>query len=242
VARTAPISVKELANRFLGAQQANWRNPKATLRCYREWLGRFLSDHVGLEAGAFTTEAFAAWKLRLRYRKYAPETINHFLNAVRAMFAFAEQAGLLAASPALKRVKNERRSCLGEVDKPLYSARELRRLLDGADPQMYAMILLGLNCGFGPKDLRDLTWNHFEGDRVTLPRSKTGVCQTFMLWPDTMQALDDVKQAPTDKAARAAKRGNHRSDGGRTFVTYFWRSWSKDAVAEQFRERGYPLD
>ena len=59
VGRTVPISMKEPANGFLGAHQANWRNPKATLRCYREWLGRFLSDHAGLEAGAFTTEAFA---------------------------------------------------------------------------------------------------------------------------------------------------------------------------------------
>ena len=57
---------------------------------------------------------------------------------------------------------------------------------------MKAMILLGLNCGFGPKDLRDLTWDDIRDDRVTLPRSKTGVSQTFLLWPETKISLDDI--------------------------------------------------
>jgi len=231
-----PISVKELANRFLVAQQANWRNPLDTLRCYREWLGRFLGDHPGLRADAVTAEAFAAWKLNLRSRGYAAESINHFLNAVRAMFAFAEQNGMLKRAPALKRVKNERRTNHGGPGKPLYSVAQISELLCNTDSQMYAMILLGLNCGFGPKDIRDLTWDHFDGDRVTLPRSKTGVSQTFMLWQETTQALHNVKRARAEKVANAVRRGNHRSDNGHVFVTRFWRPWSKDAVAEQFRK------
>lgn len=34
------ITARELANRFVAAQQANWRNPNGTLRCYSDWLGR----------------------------------------------------------------------------------------------------------------------------------------------------------------------------------------------------------
>jgi hypothetical protein len=44
------ITIKELANRFIAAQQANWRNPKTTLKSYRSWLGRFLKDHPRLTA------------------------------------------------------------------------------------------------------------------------------------------------------------------------------------------------
>jgi integrase len=231
-----PLSAKDLANRFVAAQQANWRNPNVTLRCYREWLGRFLKDHPRLQAGSFTAEAFASWKLTLRARGYAAETINHFLNSVRAMFAFAEQTGLIEKAPPLRRVKNERRPIPGGPDKPLYAPGQVQSLLQGADRQMHAMILLALNCGFGPKDLRDLNWSHFDGDRVTLPRSKTGICQTFLLWPDTIHALEQVRQERAQKAAKAARRGKVRSDSGYAFITYFWQPWNKDAVGEQFRK------
>jgi len=54
------ITVKELSNRFLATQQANWRNPQVTLLGYKNWLKRFLEDHRGLRADEFTVEMFAA--------------------------------------------------------------------------------------------------------------------------------------------------------------------------------------
>jgi len=84
VEETAPnplISAKELANRFIAAQRANWRNPEATLKCYTGWLGRFLRDHPRLMASALTVEAFADWKLSLKERNYSPESINHYLKS-----------------------------------------------------------------------------------------------------------------------------------------------------------------
>ena len=73
--KQAPLTAKELANRFLAAQQANWRNPAATLRSYKDWLGRFLKDHPKLKVGDFSVEMFAAWKLSLRKRGYSAESI-----------------------------------------------------------------------------------------------------------------------------------------------------------------------
>jgi hypothetical protein len=81
------MTLKELANRFLEAQQANWRNPTMTARGYRGWLGRFIADHPGLRVEDFTVEMLAAWKLSLRRRKYSPDSINHFLGAVKATLA-----------------------------------------------------------------------------------------------------------------------------------------------------------
>jgi hypothetical protein len=90
------ITVKELAKRFIAAQQANWRAPAETKRGYLNWLGRFLADPPRLPAVSFTLELFAAWKLDLRSRGFAPKSINHYLGAVRALFKFADEAGLLA--------------------------------------------------------------------------------------------------------------------------------------------------
>ena len=118
---------------------------------------------------------FAAWKMSLRKRDYSPESINHYLSAIRSMFIFAEETGLLQKSPTLRRIKNESTQKVGSKEKPLYSPQEISSLLEKADTQFRAMLLLGLNCGFGPKDLQDLTWDHILDDRITLPRSKTGV-------------------------------------------------------------------
>jgi len=230
------ITIKELANRFITAQQANWRNPKTTLKCYKDWLGRFIKDHPRLKVADFTVERFAAWKISLKKRDYSPESINHYLSAVRAMFTFAEETDLIEKAPKLRRIKNERIPQAGSKEKPQYTLGDLHKLLVNAELKLRAMIMLALNCGFGPKDLQDLTWDDIEEERITLPRSKTGVCQTYLLWPETKELLDEIRQQRTMLIIRMAKRKVHHSDYGHVFVTRFWKPWSKDAVAEQFRK------
>ncbi len=72
--------------------------------------------------------------------------------------------------------------------------------------------MLALNCGFGPKDLQDLTWDDIEGERITLPRSKTGVCQTYLLWLETKELLDEIRQQRAMLIVRMAKRKVQHSD------------------------------
>jgi integrase len=179
---------------------------------------------------------FAAWKMSLRKQDYSPESINHYLSAVRSMFVFAEETGAIVKSPKLRRVKNESTQKAGSAEKPLYCPEQISSLLEQADVQLRVMLLLGLNCGFGPKDLQDLTWDHILEDRITLPRSKTGVTQTFLLWPETRQALENIRKERAAVIERLEKRGRERSDEGHIFVTRFWKLWNKDSIAEQFRK------
>ena len=230
------ITIKELANSFIAAQQANWRNPKTTLKCYRDWLGRFLKDPPRLKVANFTVEKFAAWKISLKKRDYSPESINHYLSAVRAMFTFAEEIDLIVKAPKLRRIKNERIPQTGSKEKPLYTLDDLRKLLGNTELRLKTMIMLALNCGFGPKDLQNLTWDDIEEERITLPRSKTGVCQTYLLWPETKELLDEIRRQRATLITRIAKRKVDHSDYGHVFVTRFWKLWSKDAVGEQFRK------
>ena len=78
------------------------------------------------------------------------------------MYRFAEEAQLLEKPPRLTRVKNESR--VGPAMKELYQLWDIRRLLAAADLQLRTMILLGLNCGFGPKDIQDLTMGRRDSD------------------------------------------------------------------------------
>lgn len=230
------LTAKELANRFITAQQADWRNPEGTLRCYTDWLGRFLKDHSGLLAADFTVEMFASWKLSLRRRGYSAESINHFLSVVRAMYVFAADVELLPAVPRLRRVRNEPCPKVGSRQKPLYTAGELQKLLDGAELQLKVMLLLGLNCGFGPKDLADLMWDDIRDGRVTLPRSKTGICQTYALWPETEAHLEQLRESRRELCERITKRNPTASDRGHVLVTRYWQPWDKDATPHVHRK------
>ena len=98
------------------------------------------------------------------------------------------------------------------------------------------MVLPALNCGFGPKDLHDLQWSHFDRGRVTLARSKTGIVQSFNLCPETAQAVETVREERRALMERLARRGRIRSDGGNFLVTEYWRSWDKNAIAGEFRK------
>ncbi|MHC4533802.1 MAG: tyrosine-type recombinase/integrase [Planctomycetota bacterium] len=230
------ITIKELANRFISVQQANWRNPKATLNSYKDWLGRFLKDHPRLKAANFTVEKFAAWKISLKNRNYAPESINHFLSVVRAMFIFAEDTNLIEKAPKLRRIKNERIPKTGSKEKPLYTLEDLQKLLKNAKLNLKTMIMLALNCGFGPKDLHDLTWDDIQENRVTLARSKTGVCQTYILWPETLELLRQVRFEGAKRIIRRGKKESQNCDANRVFLTRYYRPWRKDAVAGEFRK------
>jgi hypothetical protein len=91
-----------------------------------------------------------------------------------------------------------------------------------------------LNCGFGPKDIRDLTWDHINEQRITLPGSKTGVCQVYLLWLETCMLSEEIQQQIAAAILRMVKRRGQPGDNGHAFMTRFWKSWNKDAVAEQF--------
>jgi hypothetical protein len=130
------VTIKDLANRFIVAQKANWRNPETTLKCYKDWLGRFIKDHPKTKTSEVTVGKFAMWKLSLKERSYSVESINHYLVAVRAMCTFAEDTAIIRHAPKLKRVKNEPRPRAGTTRKQLYTLDHLKRLLGNADLQI----------------------------------------------------------------------------------------------------------
>jgi integrase len=189
-----------------------------------------------LKIADFTVEKFAEWKLSLQRRKYSAESINHFLSAVRAMFNFAEDTEVINKAPKLKRVRNEPRSKPGSKEKPIYSSADISKLTEKADFQMKIMIMLALNCGFGPKDLHDLTWDDIDGNRVTLPRCKTGVCQTYLLWPELQQLLECIRQKRKILEKRTSLKTLIFKNHNHVFLTKFGHPWNKDALSEQFRK------
>ena len=72
-----------------------------------------------------------------------------------------------------------------------FNAREIKKLVKASDSQMRAMILLGLNCGFGNADIGRLEWSQIDLNLqwYRSPRGKTGQWREAWLWPETVDAI-----------------------------------------------------
>jgi integrase len=116
----------------------------------------------------------------------------------------------------------------------MMEAADVKRMLDTAAPQLKAMILLAVNCGFGNSDCGTLPMSSldFDGGWLNYHRPKTGIDRRCPLWSETAEALKAVlanRREPTDDMAK-----------GCVFVTKYGGSWAgtpiHNPVSKEFRK------
>jgi integrase len=92
------------------------------------------------------------------------------------------------SAAAMRKARSERGS-------KMFLPKQIRLLLREAKPQLRAMILLAINCGFGNNDCALLQWKHLDLKKgwVDYARPKTGVDRRCRLWPETVAALKGFK-------------------------------------------------
>jgi integrase len=76
----------------------------------------------------------------------------------------------------------------------MFTARQIRAMIDKAGAQLKAMILLGINCGMGNHDCAMLPISalNLKSGWLAYPRPKTGIERRCRLWPETVAALQVV--------------------------------------------------
>jgi integrase len=152
--------------------------------------------------------------------------LGNEVQRVRSVFKYGFEAGLLDRpvrfGPVFKRpsrkVLRKQRNAKGPR---MFEAEELRKLLGLAGIQMKAMVLLGVNCGFGNADCGTLPLAALDLDSgwVNYPRPKTGINRRCPLWPETVAALREaIAKRPKPKEA---------SDADLVFVTKYGKRWFK---------------
>jgi len=104
----------------------------------------------------------------------------------------------------------------------LITADEVRRLLNTADATLRAMMLLGVNAGFGMADCAKLPLSalNLETGWVDFPRPKTGISRRCPLWPETVRALRE--------ALACRPEPKNEEHAGLFFVTKYGLPWAKD--------------
>ncbi|MBA4107605.1 MAG: hypothetical protein C0485_17855, partial [Pirellula sp.] len=132
-------------------------------------------------------------------KRLNPNSLGNEVQRVRVVFKYAYDAGLIDApiryGPTFKRpAKRILRAERQKKGPRMFEARHLRRLLKAADQPMKAMILLGVNCGFGNNDCGTLPISALDlaGGWINFPRPKTAIERRCPLWPETIAALKEA--------------------------------------------------
>jgi integrase len=120
-----------------------------------------------------------------------------FKHAVASQWMAKEPTyGPLFKKPAKKTVRAEKR----RKGAKLFEAAEVRALLAGVknDVNLTAMVLLGINVGFGNADVAGLQLSHLKKlakGWIEFPRPKTEINRRCPLWGETAKALKAVLDA-----------------------------------------------
>ncbi len=160
-------------NHFLTDRKRRMEAKELTERSFNEYKAtckRFASD-FGEERllSDIRPEDFAAYRAKLA-KKWAPTTLSGEVLRVRVALNFVYEAGLIESPirygpgfrlPPKKTIRLHRQA-KGER---LFTAQELRQLIDKASQPLRSMILLALNCGFGNRDCGRLEFRHLELNR-----------------------------------------------------------------------------
>lgn len=232
------ISIKTLCNLYLQHQESRAQQGEISTRHFSDQvksltkLTRFLGQHRLI--GEMSTVDLQNYKRKLVKSYSSRHRINLNIAIMKSAFHWARENEVVRNVPNVDAVSKMK---IIRQERPVFAPDEIRTLLDTADPQMRAMIWLGLNCGFGCTDCSELLWNNIDlvGGRVQLPRRKTGIDRNLPLWPETLDALaglphknERVFNTPSGyKCVRTIRR--QQSNGQAKYVNH-------DSVSKEFKK------
>jgi len=227
------MTVKDLCNRFLTAKTAKLKSGEMAVRTFAEYrqttdrlVATFGKDRPIDDLGSEDFEQLRADIAKV----WGPIRLGNEIQRVRTICKYALEAKLIEkpvdCGPEFKRpsmsVMRKHRATKGLR---LFTAAEIRSLLDASSPQLKAMILLGVNCGFGNADVAALPKAAIHGGWINFPRPKTGIGRRSSLWPETVEALNaTIAERPAPKDA---------ADAGLVFLTQFGNRWVRTQGEKQ---------
>lgn len=231
------LTLKELCNAFLTAKlkRVGLKVRGITQRTFSEL--RHATDtliaHFGGEKriADIRPEDWSNFSVDLS-KKWGPVRVGTVIVRIKSVFNWGTKNGRIEkrvifgddfdkpSADELQKEKNRR-------PKKLFSAAEIYSLLNGASPQLRAMILLGINAALGNNDLAGLPISSLDLDDgwVKYPRPKTGAPRRCKLWPETVAALREVianRSEPKDEA-----------DSDIVFLTSFGVRWVRMKLKEE---------
>jgi integrase len=226
---TGAITIKELVNRFLAEKETRVESGELSRRTwldYKEACDVITTLGARRLASDLGPDDFAALRPKLA-KRWGTYHLGNTIQRIRSVFKWAFESDILVTpirfGPGFRGAsKKTLRLRRAEAGPKLFTAEEIRRMIEAAGVPLKAMILLGINCGFGNSDCANLplTALDLDGGMIDFPRPKTGIPRRAPLWPETADALRDAlskRPEPHDPA-----------HAGLAFITKYGAPWGKD--------------
>lgn len=237
----ANITVRQLVNRYLDARKADmlaehlnprtWADYQTFLMAFAKFVG------PGLPALELDTEHIDRWADHLRKLKTGSRRFNGARAHLFAFLRYCFAAPWIPAFPFGVGFKRAARGTIRAAKKnKLVKPEHLRVLIEAADIQLRAMILLGVNGGFGNTDCANLPRAAVDLDKgiISYARIKTGIARTVPLWPVTVHAIRVVMLAR--HADELVFRTRHGNLWVRTTFNANSKPVPKDSIAQAFAD------
>lgn len=225
--RAEGIRLRDLLNAFLNFKQDSLDAGEIVQRTFDEYkattdyLGAFFGQTSSVEA--ISPADFERLRAELA-KSRGPTALGNEVQRIRTVFRYGYESDLLTSpmrfgtafrrpsKKTMRKVRNQRGPRMFEAD-------EIRRMLAVASPQLKAMILLAVNCGFGNADCGTLPRSVVNLDTgwIGYPRPKTGVQRRCPMWPETIAAIR------TASAARPEPKDPAHTD--LVFITKYGGCW-----------------
>jgi integrase len=208
------LTVAALCNRFLTAKLRKQAAGELGERMFQEY--KEITDLIVAAFGKtrlvddLAADDFESLRATMTQR-WGPVRLGNAITRVKSVFKYGVDNGLIEKAVRYggefkkpdKAVLRRHRAQNGEK---MLEADQLRRLIDAAGVPLKAMILLGVNAGFGNHDCATLPLLALDLERgwINFPRPKTGIPRRCPLWPETVAAIREALAArpePKDKAA-----------------------------------------
>lgn len=225
------VTAHLLCNAFLTAKKSRLHSGDLTQRSYDDYYRTCenILNEFGRERTVESLQPsdFDALRATLA-KRLGPVALGNEVNRVRIVFRYAYDASLVESfvrfGPHFRRPSAKAiRIAKAERGDKLFTADEIRKLLDSANDNLKAMIYLGINAGLGNMDIARLLHRHIKGAWLTYPRSKTGIQRRAKLWQETIAAL---RKLP-DRRARS------EAFEGLVFLTMHGRPWGQGKSNDQ---------
>jgi integrase len=229
-----------LANDYLNSKRAALEHGAIRARHFRDLYGAcarmvsfFGAGRLVKELGPDDFEALGysypkKWKLRRRKRE---------ITTVRAVFRYALKKEKIERlrfgtfeAPSTEAIDAERNMKECANGDRAFTPKQLRDIIHAAPVPFRAMVLLGVNCGYGNTDIATLPLSFLDLDAgwAGYPRLKTSIKRRAKLWPETVAALRQAvahRPAPADPV-----------DERLVFLTPYGAPWVRCSVSQD--ERG----
>lgn len=223
------LTVRRLCNLFLSNKEEKIKAGDLSPRTFRDYYSTCegLLSHFGKDRRVDDIRPQDFQDLRAKLAKrLQPGSLKKERTQIKLVFNFAFDNGLIEKPvtfgqyfdpPGARLLRKSR----NEAGPNLFTRDELIRILAALEgnPTLRAMVLLGINCGFGNTDVASLPQKAVDLDNgwVNFPRPKTEVNRRIPLWPETIAALRAAlahRPTPADPA-----------DGRLCFLTNRGRPW-----------------